>query len=362
MQITAAVSRGPESPFTLETVRLDEPREDEVVVRIVATGLCHTDLFTKAALPGAVGPVVLGHEGAGVVVDVGSRVTGVAPGDHVILSYRHCGDCRQCRTAGPAYCENAHRLNSSGRRTDGSATVTQHGEPVRAAFFGQSSFAEHVLATADNVVVVDESVDLAAAAPLGCGFQTGAGAVLNVLRPDGDSSVVVFGAGSVGFAALLAARSVGVATLLAVDPVPARRALAEEFGATAIDPGTQDVVAEIRAATGGGATHTLDTTGNSVVIGQALASLRARGSAVVVGLGAPEVTVNVQDLMLNGKTLRGCVEGDSTVQQFIPQLLALHAEGKFPFDRLVTRYRFDDINRAVADQAAGTVIKPVLVW
>ena len=362
MQVTAAVSRGPDSPFTLETVELDEPRADEVLVRIVATGLCHTDLFTKAALPRAAGPAVLGHEGAGIVVDVGSRVSGVAPGDHVILSYRHCGDCDQCRSAGPAYCVDAHRLNSSGRRADGSATVTQNGESVRAAFFGQSSFAEHVLATADNVVVVDKSVDLAAAAPLGCGFQTGAGAVLNVLRPGRDSSVVVFGAGSVGFAALLAARSVGVATLLAVDPVPARRALAEEFGAVALDPGSQDAVASIRAATGGGATHALDTTGIPAVIGQALSCLRARGSAVVVGLGAPEVVVNIQDLMLSGKTLRGCVEGDSSVQQFIPQLLALHADGKFPYDRLVTEYRFDDINRAVADQAAGTVIKPVLVW
>lgn len=362
MQITAAVSRGPDSPFTLETVELDEPRADEVLVRIVATGLCHTDLFTKAALPHAAGPAVLGHEGAGIVVNVGPRVSGIAPGDHVILSYRHCGDCDQCRSAGPAYCVDAHRLNSSGRRADGSATVTQNGEPVRAAFFGQSSFADHVLATADNIVVVDESVDLAAAAPLGCGFQTGAGAVLNVLRPGIDSSVAVFGAGSVGFAALLAARSVGVTTLFAVDPVPARRALAAEFGAVAIDPGTQDVVAAIRAATGGGATHTLDTTGIPAVVGQALSSLRARGSAVVVGLGAPEVTVNIQDLMLNGKTLRGCVEGDSSVQQFIPQLLALHAEARFPFDRLVTEYRFEDINRAVADQAAGAVIKPVLVW
>ena len=250
MQVTAALSRGPDSPFTLETVELDEPRADEVLVRIVATGLCHTDLFTKAALPHALGPAVLGHEGAGIVVHVGSRVNGVTPGDHVILSYRHCGDCDQCRSAGPAYCVDAHRLNSSGRRADGSATVTQNGEPVRAAFFGQSSFAEHVLATADNVVVVDKSVDLTAAAPLGCGFQTGAGAVLNVLRPVSESSVVVFGAGSVGFAALLAARSAGVATLLAVDPVPARRALAEEFGAVAIDPGSQDVVAAIRAATG----------------------------------------------------------------------------------------------------------------
>ena len=362
MQITAAVSRGPDSPFTLETVELDEPRADEVLVRIVATGLCHTDLFTKAALPHAAGPAVLGHEGAGIVVNVGPRVSGIAPGDHVILSYRHCGDCDQCRSAGPAYCVDAHRLNSSGRRADGSATVTQNGEPVRAAFFGQSSFADHVLATADNIVVVGESVDLAAAAPLGCGFQTGAGAVLNVLRPGIDSSVAVFGAGSVGFAALLAARSVGVTTLFAVDPVPARRTLAAEFGAVAIDPGTQDVVAAIRAATGGGATHTLDTTGIPAVVGQALSSLRARGSAVVVGLGAPEVTVNIQDLMLNGKTLRGCVEGDSSVQQFIPQLLALHAEARFPFDRLVTEYRFEDINRAVADQAAGAVIKPVLVW
>jgi aryl-alcohol dehydrogenase len=362
MQMKAALSRGPQSSFSLETVELDRARPDEVLVRIVATGLCHTDLFAKSTLPAAMGPAVFGHEGAGVVEEVGALVKDISPGDHVVLSYRHCGACRQCRGGHPAYCERAQQLNSSGRRPDGSTTITQNGGEVRAAFFGQSSFAEYVVATADNVVVVDKSVDLTLAAPFGCGFQTGAGAVLNVLAPDDDSTVVVFGAGSVGFAALLAARASGVATLCAVDTVPARRALAEEFGAMALDPATQDVVAEIRALTGGGATHTLDTTGIPTVIGQAVSALRERGTAVVVGLGAPEVMVNIQDLMRKGKTLRGCIEGDSSVQTFIPRLLALHAEGKFPVDRLVTRYPFTDIDRAVADQTSGIVVKPVLVW
>ncbi|MCQ4117913.1 NAD(P)-dependent alcohol dehydrogenase [Rhodococcus tibetensis] len=362
MLMKAALSRGPEYPFSLETVELDRARPDEVVVRIVATGLCHTDLFAKSVLPAALGPAVFGHEGAGVVEEVGALVETISPGDHVVLTYRHCGACRQCRGANPAYCERAHQLNSSGSRPDGSTTITLDGERVRGAFFGQSSFSEYVVATADNVVVVDKSVDLITAAPFGCGFQTGAGAVLNVLAPEEDSSMVVFGAGSVGFAALLAARARRVATLCAVDPLPARRALAEEFGAVSIDPTTQDVAAEIRALTGGGATHTLDTTGIPTVIGLAVSALRERGTAVVVGLGAPEVTVDIQDLMRKGKTLRGCIEGDSSVQSFIPQLLALHSEGRFPVDRLITRYSFEDINRAVADQASGSVVKPVLVW
>ncbi len=192
MQITAAVSRSPDSPFTLESVDLDEPRPDEVLVRIHATGLCHTDLSSKTRVPG---PAVLGHEGTGVVEAVGAQVTGIGPGDHVVLSYRSCGECAHCRGGHRSYCSRSALLSWSGSRADGTATLSQNGIRLFGSFFGQSSFAQFALAAEDNVVVVDPSVDLSVAAPLGCGFQTGAGAVLNVLTPEPNSRLVVFGAG-----------------------------------------------------------------------------------------------------------------------------------------------------------------------
>ncbi|WP_101949893.1 NAD(P)-dependent alcohol dehydrogenase [Mycobacterium sp. 3519A] len=355
MRITAAVSRSPDSPFTVETVDLDAPRADEVLVRIRATGVCHTDLSSKARIPV---PAVLGHEGAGVVEVVGAAVAGLAPGDHVVLSYRSCGECGQCRAGHRPYCVRSQQLNSSGRRVDGSATLSQNGTALFGAFFGQSSFAQYALASPDNVVVVDPSVDLTLAAPLGCGFQTGAGAVLNVLTPEPDSRLVVFGAGGVGLAAVMAAKAIGVETVVAVDPVASRRAKAAELGASGtVDPATEDVAATVR-----GATHALDTTALPDVVATALSVLQARGVLAVVGLGARHANVDMIDLMLQGKTIRGCVEGDANPSTFIPRLLDLHADGRFPMQAIVRRYDAHDIETAVADARSGDAIKPVLVW
>jgi len=186
--------------------------------------------------------------------------------------------------------------------------------------------------------------------------------VLNVLRPQSDSRLVVYGAGSVGLAAVLAARVLEIQTVVAVDPLAARRAAAQGFGAIAIDPASDDADGQLSAATSGGATHAVDTTGSPTVIAKALASLATRGEFVVIGLGESDLTFNVQDLLLRGKTLRGCIEGDSKVQEFIPELVRLYQTGRFPIDRLITRYRAEEINTAIADQTAGKVIKPVLTW
>ncbi|RMI39821.1 NAD(P)-dependent alcohol dehydrogenase [Streptomyces triticirhizae] len=367
MRVTAALSHGPQSPFTLETVELDDPRPDEILVRIVASGVCHTDLAVKSQAPEGSPPLVLGHGGAGVVEDVGREVRGVAPGDRVLLSYRHCGGCLSCRRGEPAYCGSLLALNNAGRRPDGSPTLTRGGEPLFGSFFGQSSFASHVLATVDNVVVVDRETDLPTFAPLGCGVQTGAGAVLNVLRPGAGDTLALYGAGSVGLSALLAARAIGVGRVLVVDVLPERRAQAHALGAESVlDPGELGdgvgLADAVRDLTAGGASHALDTTGSPGVIAEALRALAARGTLAVVGLGPAELTLNVRDLMYGGKSLRGCIEGDATPRRFLPELLALHDAGRFPVEDLVSRYTFDAINEAIADQRAGRVVKPVLVW
>jgi aryl-alcohol dehydrogenase len=358
-ETTAALSYGPAEPFTLHTVELSPPRDNEVLVRLEAVGICHTDLGSKAFSPDGT-PALFGHEGAGVIEAVGSAVSGLAVGQKVLMSYNSCGVCAQCSHGHRAYCEQFNMLNASGARPDGSTPVSIGGEPVRSAFFGQSSFARHAIATVENVVPVDDDVDLSLAAPMGCGFQTGAGAVVNVLRPTSASRVVVYGAGGVGMAAVMAARAMGAETVIAVDLSARRRELALEIGAThALDGADENLSDEMRKITGGGATHALDTTAVPAVITGAVQTLAPLGTLVLVGIGAPEVALNVLDLIGSGKTVRGCIEGDATPSELIPRLLAWQREGKFPVERIISTYPFEDINDAVADMREA-VVKPVL--
>jgi aryl-alcohol dehydrogenase len=348
--------------FVLDEVELEGPRADEVLVRIVATGLCHTDIHLKGFLPAEMFPNVFGHEGAGVVESVGEDVPGIEVGDHVVLSFRSCGSCTNCRAGLVGYCEQSIVINYMGMRLDGSTTYSRDGAPVFGSFFGQSSLSAHAIAYADNCVVVDKSVDLTKVAPYGCGFQTGAGTVLNVLEPGPADSLVVYGVGAVGLAALAAARHLGVGTLVAVDPMPTRRAEAERFGAIVLDPAEVPVVDRVRELTGGGASYAIDTTALSEVVKQAQQSLRMRGTLVALGLGAEEYALDAIDLLQNGKVVRSSIEGDSDPQEMVPRLIAMNQAGDFDVDHLIATYPFTEINTAVADVLAGKVVKPVLVW
>ncbi len=366
MIVEAAVAPGAGRPFTLQEVELDEPRADEILVRLVACGICHTDVTMRELwprIPGNEGryPVVFGHEGAGVVERVGDGVVRVRPGDAVVMSYRSCRACPDCAGGRPYYCARFAALNASGVRPDGSTTMRADGRPVHGSFFGQSSFATQALAYEDNVVVVGGDVDLTVAAPFGCGVQTGAGAVVNVLELDERSSLVVFGAGGVGLPAVMAARTLGVATIVAVDPVLGRRQLAAELGATVtLDPEVDDVVEAVRDHTGGGATSAIDTTAIAEVLLRALDCLRARGTCVALGVGTPELRLGMERLA-RGKSLRTTIEGDSDPHEFIPALLRLHARGELPVEKLITTYRFAEFARAMGDAESGSTIKPVLV-
>jgi aryl-alcohol dehydrogenase len=365
--VEAAVAHGAGGPFTLQEVELDEPRADEILVRLVACGICHTDVSMRQLwprLPGNAGryPVVFGHEGAGVVERVGDGVERVQPGDAVVMSYRSCRACPDCAGGHPYYCTRFAALNASGVRPDGSMTMQADGAPVYGSFFGQSSFATHALAYEDNVVVVGPEVDLTVAAPFGCGVQTGAGAVMNVLELDERSSLVVFGAGGVGLSAIMAARALGVSTIVVVDPVPRRRELAAELGSTAtLDPEVDDVVAAVRDHTRGGATGAIETTAIGDVLLQALDCLGARGTCVALGVGTPELRLGMERLA-RGKSLRTTIEGDSDPHEAIPALVQLHARGELPVEKLIKRYRFADFARALGDAESGAAIKPVLVF
>ena len=362
----AAVVESGGAPFTLSDIELDEPGPHEALVRMVATGLCHTDLgVASGGLPFPL-PGVLGHEGAGVVEAVGPAVTGVAPGDHVVLSFTSCGDCRNCDGGHPAYCATWLPLNLlGGRRADGTSTISRDGEPLGGHFFGQSSFAERALVDERSLVKVDQDVPLESIAPLGCGVQTGVGAVWNVLKPVTGSTIVVLGAGAVGLSAVMAAALTPATTIVAVDRVGERLTLARELGAThTVNAAEEDLGEALAAITGGqGADGIVETTGNVNVLRQGVDALGARGTVVVVG--APpfgtEVSLDVNGL-LGGKRVVGLTLGDAETQSFIPALVRLVKEGRLPLHRLISTYPFADIDQAVRDMRAGKAIKPVLTF
>lgn len=364
---TAAIVASAGEPFTVTAIELDDPRPTEVRVRMVAAGLCHTDLSVQAGYIPLALPAVLGHEGAGIVEAVGSAVTRVRPGDAVVLTFTSCAQCRPCRDGHPAYCATWVSANmfNGGHRPDGSATIRRDGTPVAGRFFGQSSFSCHALVEERSVVAIDADLPLELMAPLGCGIQTGAGTVLNVLRPRAGSTLAVFGTGAVGLAAVAAAALSPLGKIIAVDRVPQRLQLAKEFGAThTVDGALKDVTAALHDLTGSaGIDYAIDTTANMTVLRAAVESLATFGVAAAVG-AAPlgtELTLDYTG-MLPGRSVIGVTEGDSNPYTFIPVLVNLYRQGKLPLDKLITTYSFDDINVAAADAREGRTIKPVLVF
>ncbi|WP_330249517.1 NAD(P)-dependent alcohol dehydrogenase [Nocardia sp. NBC_00565] len=362
----AAIVESGGAPFTLTEIGLDEPRPNEAIVRMVAAGLCHTDLSVAGGgLPFPL-PGVLGHEGAGIVERVGSAITSVVPGDHVILSFTSCGQCGNCRDGHPAYCATWLPLNLiGGVRADGSHTITHGGSPAGGHFFGQSSFSRHALVDERSMIKVDPEVSLESVAPLGCGVQTGAGAIWNVLRPRPGASIVVLGAGAVGLSAVMAAALSPATAIIAVDKVAERLELARELGATHVIAATDtDVAAAIAEITGGsGADGVVETTGSTAVLRTGADVLAARGTLVIVGappFGA-EVALDV-NAMIPGRKVVGLTLGDSETQTLIPALVALVRSGRLPVDKLITRYAFEDIGQAALDMSSGKTIKPVLTF
>ena len=364
MQISAAVVQEVGAPFTLTDVDIQDPAPDEVLVQIAGAGICHTDIAVQHGhLPFPL-PGVLGHEGSGTVVSVGADVTTVVPGDHVAISFNSCESCRQCAKGQPAYCHSFLEYNFGGVRADGTSGLASAGTKLGANFFGQSSLATHALAHERNVVKLPPGAPLELAGPLGCGVQTGAGAVLNSLDVQPGSTVVVAGAGAVGLSAVMAAVVREAASIIAVDLQPSRRALAIELGAThAIDPKAGSLAEQIKDISPEGADYAIDTTAVTPVVEQLLASLGMRGMLGLIGVPAdPEAvfSVGLFQPTLTGLTIRGIIEGDADPEAFIPYLLDLHEQGKFPFDKLITTMPLAQINEAVEAMHRGEILKAVL--
>jgi aryl-alcohol dehydrogenase len=361
--ITAAVVESAGAPFALGPMELGDVRPDEVRVRMTASGICHTDLLIRDGSFPTPMPVVLGHEGAGVVEEVGSAVTSVSAGDRVALSYASCAACPTCVSGRPFYCADFFVRNFMAARPDGTTALSREGEPVHSHFFGQSSFATGAIVNEGSVVVIADDIPFELVAPFGCGIQTGAGSVINALRPQAGSSIAIFGAGGVGLSAVMGAVICGCDPIIAVDVRPLRLELARELGAThTVNAAETDPVEAIREITHGGVDTSLEASGVPGVLRQAVDALASDSVCGLIG-GPPlgtEERLDVNGLLATGRTVRGLVEGHSVPQVFIPKLVDLWRAGRLPIDRLVRAYDFDQINEAADAALAGDVVKPVL--
>jgi aryl-alcohol dehydrogenase len=363
MQVTAAVVRERSGPFVIDTLELTEPRPDEVLVRVAASGMCATDLHGRDGYYDTPYPCVFGHEGAGVVEAVGNDVSTVAVGDHVIMSFPWCGTCANCRRDMHSHCQKSFAWKFSGTRPDGSTLLRKNGAPVYGAYFQQSSFSSHTIANERFVVKVRRDAPLDLIGPFACSGQTGAGAVFNSMKPKPGDSFAVFGVGAVGLSGLMAAKVAGCDPIIAVDIHDRRLALARGLGATHTinHTGRRDVVAEIRKVTGEGVRFSLETSAQPAVFREAVEVLMPAGTCVLLGSArsGTEVTFDMAFLQF-GRVVHGVIQGESHPQEFIPQLVDLLVQGKMPVDRMITFYDIADINRAAQDSASGATIKPVL--
>lgn len=368
MQIDAYVVETKNAPFVQETLELDAPGPGEILVRVVGTGVCHTDMNTQSGDMPLPLPGVLGHEGSGVVEKIGPDVTSVQIGDHVVMGWPFCGECRNCVRGEHRYCERIGEALVGGHRLKGpkageSGYTRQDGSKLSGHFFGQSSFATYSLALASAVVVVDKDIPLELVGPLACGITTGAGAIFNTAKPQAGESVVIFGAGAVGLAAIMAAKNTPATRIIAIDLHDSRLELAKELGATdTINSGAVDPVEEILRINGGPADYVLDCTGVISVIEKAMEAVGMLGTMILIG-GAPvDASFSLDHFRtLWGQRVVGTLGGSGTSAQLIPALLELYKQGRFPFDRLIKTYSFNEIDTAIEEAGTGATIKPVLL-
>jgi len=365
MQVKAAVTHE-KGKISIESVELAAPKASEVLVKLIAAGVCHTDSAGINQFIPVTLPAIFGHEGVGIVEQVGVGVESLKVGDRVILSFPSCGTCPHCTDNHPWACDDLNQLFFDGSFKDGTKRFSQNGVDV-SSFFGQGSFATHCVVDARNAVKadVDSDEDLAKLCSLGCGVQTGAGAVLNAIDAKPHSSIAVFGCGGVGMAAIMAAKIIGCSKIIAVDVVPSRLELAKELGAThAVNGKECNAIDEIKKITGGGANFSVEASGVPALTLQALQCLRREGTCVLVSVtGDAEVAIPLEGALMNPSvTLKGVTEGASNPQTFIPQLVQYFKEGRLPVEKLQKFYKFEEIEQAFEDSHTGVTVKPILVF
>ncbi|MFC6169649.1 NAD(P)-dependent alcohol dehydrogenase [Loigolactobacillus jiayinensis] len=364
MKIQAAVVDKQGAKFTLkDDIELAGMQDDDIQVHMVASGVCHSDEALRKGDATIGYPIVLGHEGSGIVEKVGSHVQNFKPGDHVILSFYACGNCENCLKGVPTQCLHYAANNLSGVRPDGTAHFTENGKQVD-DMFDQSSFTTTTVVRERNAVKVPNDLDLRKLGPLGCGYVTGSGTVLNTLQPRPGDTIAVFGTGAVGLAAMMAGKISGCTKVIAVDIIDDRLALAKELGATdTINSKNEDPVAAIKALTNGhGVNFAVDTTGVTQVMESSIKALAQGGVSACIAVTSHHIDVDTwNDLCVDDKSVIGVNMGDSIPQIDIPRLIEFYRQGMFDFDKTEKFYKFEQINEANADSISGKTIKPVLV-
>lgn len=364
MEARAAVLRQEDPTFHIEDVEIGAIRDDEVLVQMVGAGICHTDELFRSDVYPFPRPCILGHEGSGRVISTGSAVTGLEPGDHVVLTVMFCGHCSRCQEGQHYICENIYEANFGGRG-DGTNAFSRNGECVHAHFDGQSSFSTIAVTNVRNTIKVRKDAPLEILGPLGCGFRTGLGAVINTFNPKAGESIVVYGAGSVGLSAILAANLMGCHQIIAVDPNEARRNVALDVGATDVFDSAEDNIPDrISELTEGGTDYALDTSGIPAVIRHAIESTGVAGFLGILG-GSPlgtELVFDANHILFGSRRIQGIQMGDAVGATFIPKMVDLMMAGKLPLEKLVTRYPFEEINQAFADTKVGKCVKAILTF
>ena len=364
MKIKAAVVPEVGAQFEIrDNIDLHEVGPTDLQIHMVASGICHSDEAIRKGDASLGYPVILGHEGAGIVEKVGSEVKNFEVGDHVILSFYSDGTCDNCLKGMPTKCRSYAQYNLSGVRADGEDHFQENGQHI-SDMFNQSSFTTTTVVDQRNAVKIDKSFDLRKVGPLGCGYVTGSGTVLNTLKPKPGDTIAVFGTGAVGLAAMMAGRISGCIKVIAVDIVPERLELAKELGAThTINSKQEDAVAKIKELTGGyGVDWTVDTTGLPAVIKNAISALAQGGTCAAIAVTPHLIELSTwNDLCVDDKKVVGVNMGDSIPQIDIPRLLEFYKLGWFDFDKTEKFYDFEEINQANADSVSGKTIKPVLI-
>lgn len=358
---TAAILREPHGEMSLETVELDDLRDGEILVKVDACGICHTDAKYQSIVPL---PAVFGHEGTGIVEGIGEGVTDVKPGDRVIMSYAFCGSCPCCNDNKPYMCENTFELSFAGLRADHSSTIRLDGEPISGAFFQQSSFASHAIALERTVVPTKSDLPAEMLAAIPCGVQTGAGAMLNTFDVQEAESVIVFGVGTVGLSAVIAARMIGAAPIICVDILQNRLELAADLGAThVLNAKDGEVPSRVKEILPRGAQYVFDTSATVVALEAAMQCIGQGGRIAIVSFpeGGKKFPFTTRELFLRVGSLQGTIQGHSVPREFLPKLIEWQQKGLFPYEKFITTYDFADINKAFGDAEAGTAIKPVLL-